>query len=432
VGNVEYVDLGPFPQADGYADAMALDTADPLRAFAHRFVPVEPGLIYLDGNSLGRLPLTTVSRIRDVVDHEWGERLIRSWPERWWDLADNIGNDIAGLIGADPAEVIVTDSTSVSLFKLTVAALRARPDRSRIVTDDLNFPTNAHATGSAADLIGGREIVTVPSRDGVVGPVDDIINALDGNTALLTLSHVVFKSGFLYDIEHLTRAAHDVGALVLWDLSHSVGVVPIDLEATGADLAVGCTYKYLNGGPGSPAFIYVNSLVDAQIENPVSGWWGHEDPFSFDLTHTPAPSIRRFQTGTMPILSLVGVETGVGLTAEAGVENLRTKSIGLSEFFLQQSRICLEPLGFELASPTDAAQRGSHVSLRHPDGWRVVQAMIRHGKMIPDFRDPDNIRFGFAPLYTSYLEVHTAVERITRLMAAGPHLEYDDRRGSVT
>jgi kynureninase len=429
---VEYVDLGPFPQADGYADAMALDTADPLRAFAHRFVPVEPGLIYLDGNSLGRLPLTTVSRIRDVVDHEWGERLIRSWPERWWDLADNIGNDIAGLIGADPAEVIVTDSTSVSLFKLTVAALRARPDRSRIVTDDLNFPTDTHATGSAADLIGGREIVTVPSRDGEVGPVDNIINALDSSTALLTLSHVVFKSGFLYDMERLTRAAHDVGALVLWDLSHSVGVLPIDLKATGADLAVGCTYKYLNGGPGSPAFIYVNSRVDAQIENPVSGWWGHEDPFSFDLTYAPAPSIRRFQTGTMPILSLVGVETGVRLTAEAGVGNIRAKSVDLSEFFISLARSHLEPLGFELASPADAAQRGSHVSLRHADGWRVVQAMIEHGRMIPDFRDPDNIRFGFAPLYTSYIDVHTAVARIVELIVARLHLDYSDERNAVT
>lgn len=429
---MEPIDLGPFPFAAGYETAAALDAADPLREFAQRFVPAEPGLIYLDGNSLGRLPSATVSHIRDVVDHEWGERIIRSWPERWWDLADEIGSGIAGLVGAEPTEVIVADSTSVALFKLTVAALQARAGRTRIVTDDLNFPTDAYATAAAANLVGGIEIVTVPSADGVYGPVDDIIEALDHDTALLTLSHVVFKSGFLYDMARLTRAAHDAGALVLWDLSHSVGAVPVDLDATGADLAVGCTYKYLNGGPGSPAFLYVNTGIDAEIDNPLSGWWGHENPFAFDLTYAPAPSIRRFQTGTMPILSLAGIETGVALTTEAGIENLRVKSVGLSEFFIQQSRASLEPLGFRIASPLHAAERGSHVSLRKPDGWRIVRAMVEHAKIIPDFREPDNIRFGFAPLYTSYTDVHTAVARIVELMTAGFHLGYDQQRGSVT
>jgi len=429
---VKTIDLGPFPRAAGYSEAIASDRTDPLQAFAQRFSPTEPDLIYLDGNSLGRLPMATVSHIDRVMHDEWGRQLIRSWPERWWDLADNIGDDIAELIGAEPTEVIVADSTSIILFKLTVAAMQARPDRSRVITDDLNFPTDAHATAAAADLLGNREIITVPSADGVTAPIDEIIHALDEDTALLTLSHVAFKGGYLYDMERLTRAAHDVGALVLWDLSHSVGAVPIDLGSAGVDLAVGCTYKYLNGGPGSPAFLYVNSAIAAQVKNPLSGWWGHEDPFAFDLHHSPAPSIRRFQTGTMPVLSLAGIETGVALTAEAGIERLRKKSIGLSEFFMEQSRMNLEPLGFELASPRDANRRGSHVSLRHPDGWRIVRAMIDPGKIIPDFRDPDNVRFGFAPLYTSYVEVHTAVQRIANLMAAGVHLDYDDERGSVT
>lgn len=429
---MEAISFGPFPGIDGYDEAASRDEADPLQAFAQSFRPVESNLIYLDGNSLGRLPKATVSRIQEVVNREWGDRLIRSWPERWWDLADEIGSLLASLVGAEPSEVIVTDSTSVALSKLTIAALRARAGRCRIITDDLNFPTDNYVTAASADLLGDREVVSVAARDGIHGPVDDIIEALDQNTALLTLSHVVFKSGFLYDMERLTKAAHDVGALVLWDLSHSVGAVPIDLGAAGADLAVGCTYKYLNGGPGSPAFLYVNSAIDDQIENPLSGWWGHKDPFAFDLKYAPAASIRRFQTGTMPILSLAGVETGAAITIEAGIHRIRQKSVGLSEFFIEQARDNLEPLGFALASPRHPDRRGSHVSLRHRDGWRIVKAMIDHGSIIPDFRDPDNIRFGFAPLYTSYTDVHTAVHRIVALIDADLHLGCDHTRGGVT
>ena len=426
------VELGPFPEVAGYATATTLDAADHLRPFADRFVPIDPDLIYLDGNSLGRLPAATVPHLQEVVDHEWGARLVRSWPDRWWELADAVGSQIAPLVGADPAEVIVTDSTSVAILKLTVAALKARPNRTRIVTDDFNFPTDVYATQAAADLVGDRGIVIVPSVDGVHGPVDDIIAALDEDTALLTLTHVAFKSGYRYDMERLTRAAHSVGALVLWDLSHSVGAVPIDLDGAGADLAVGCTYKYLNGGPGSPAFLYVNKQIATEVDNPFSGWWGHASPFAFDLDYTPASSIRRFQTGTMPILSLAGVETGVALTAEAGIEDLRAKSIGLSESFIEQSRTHLEPLGFELASPRDANRRGSHISLRHPDGWRIVRAMIEHAAIIPDFREPDNLRFGFTPLSTSYTDLHTAVVRIVNLMAADLPQTYPQTRSTVT
>lgn len=426
------VELGPFPEVAGYETATTLDAADRLRPFADRFVPTDPDLIYLDGNSLGRLPAATLPHLQEVVDQEWGARLVRSWPDRWWDLADALGSQIAPLVGADPAEVIVADSTTVAILKLTVAALNARPGRMRIVTDDLNFPTDLYATGAAADLAGGREIIIVPSADGVHGPVDDIVAALDEDTALLTLTHVAFKSGYRYDMERLTRAAHSVGAVVLWDLSHSVGAVPIDLDGAGADLAVGCTYKYLNGGPGSPAFLYVSERIAAEVENPFSGWWGHESPFAFDLGYTPASSIRRFQTGTMPILSLAAVETGVALTAEAGIENLRQKSIGLSEFFIEQAHIHLGPLGFELASPRDADQRGSHISLRHPDGWRIVKAMIEHAAIIPDFREPDNLRFGFTPLSTSYTDLHTAVIRIVNLMAADVPQTYSTDRSNVT
>ncbi len=424
------IPLGPFADDSAYAEAVARDGTDPLRQFRSEFAAQDPSLIYLDGNSLGRLPNRTVELIRDTVENQWGTRLNRSWRERWWTQADAIGSMIAPIVGAGGSDVIVADSTSVALFKLTVGALRARPDRGRILTDDLNFPTDLYVTSAAADLAGGREVVMVPSADGIAGPEDALLAALDDDTALLTLSHVAFKSGYLYDMERLTKAAHDVGALVLWDLSHSVGAVPIDLTAAGVDLAVGCTYKYLNGGPGSPAFLYVSRSLD--IENPLSGWWGHTDPFAFDTEYEPAASIKRFQTGTMPIISMVAIEPGVTLTARAGMDAIRTKSVALSEFFVQLSDRLLEPLGFTVASPRDPEQRGSHVSMRHADGWRVSQVMIDHANLIPDFRPPDNIRFGFAPLYTSFLDVHTAVLRITELFAAGTMARYSSTRDTVS
>jgi kynureninase len=426
------LELGPFPNDPGYGDALALDRDDPLRGFANHFTPIERDLIYLDGNSLGRLPKRTPERVREAVEQEWGQRLIRSWQDRWWDLGVDLGNTLAPLVGAGPNEVVIADSTSVVLFKLTLAALRASPGRRRIVTDNLNFPTDNYITAAAAESAGNVEVVTIPSGDEIHGPVDDLITNLDEDTALLTLSHVVFKSGYLYDMERLTQAAHDVGALVLWDLSHSVGVVPIDLAGADVDLAVGCTYKYLNGGPGAPAFLYVNPAATAIIDNPLQGWWGHAAPFAFELGYRPAPSIRRFQTGTMPILSLVGAEVGISLSVDAGTPRLRSKSLALSEFFIEHSKNRLLPLGFELASPSLPERRGAHVSLRHPDGWRVTQALIKQGKVIPDFRDPDNIRFGLAPLYTSFIEAHTAIGRIQRVVNSSTYESYPDERKPVT
>lgn len=424
--------LGPFPREAGYRSAVEFDLNDPLADFATRFVPIEHDLIYLDGNSLGRLPRATEQRVRTVIEDEWGQRLIRSWQDRWWNQATDLGASLAPLLGAGADEVIVADSTSVVLYKLTLGALQARGDRRRVVTDDLNFPTDNYVTAAAADLAGEREVVRVPSPDGILGPVDDIIAALDRDTALLTLSHVVFKSGYMYDMERLTKAAHDVGALVLWDLSHSVGAVPIDLVGSGADLAVGCTYKYLNGGPGAPAFLFVNQSTAADVENPLQGWWGHAEPFAFDLDFRPVRSTRRFQTGTMPILSLAAAEVGVALTNEAGLDRIRKKSLELTAFFIEQGLQRLMSLGFALASPQSPELRGSHVSLRHGDGWRVAQALIEEGKVIPDFRAPDNIRFGFAPLYTSFVDVHTAICRIERIVATGIHESYPVGRKEVT
>lgn len=422
------VSLGPFPADGSHTEAVARDATDPLRRFRQEFASPDPDLIYLDGNSLGRLPTTTIGRVAEVVTDEWGTQLIRSWPSRWWDLADEIGSQIAPLIGAAPEDVIVADSTSVVLFKLIVGALQAVPGRKHIVIDDMNFPTDLYVAAAAARLVGDTEL-TVVDTDGV-DPGDAIVAAIDSQTALVTLSHVAFKSGYLYDMDRITRAAHEAGTLVLWDLSHSVGVVPIDLRGCSADLAVGCTYKYLNGGPGSPAFLYVSPAAD--VENPLSGWWGHQDPFAFTTDYQPDDSIKRFQTGTMPVLSLSAIEPGVALVCEAGLEAIRRKSVELTEFFIQLSDRLLRPSGFSVASPRDAGRRGSHVSLCHEDGWRVTQALIADAKVIPDFRAPDNIRFGFAPLYTSFADVHTTVLRIVEVFQGTILDRYPSTRDSVT
>ncbi len=404
--------------------ARALDAADPLSAFRERFVIADPALIYLDGNSLGRLPRATAGRLATVVEEEWGERLVRGWGEGWFEAPQRIGGKLAGLLGATADEVVLADSTSVNLFKLALAALLARPERRVVVTDDLNFPSDLYVLESAARLAGGA-VRVVPSADGIHGPVEALAAALDGDTALLSLSHTVFKSGYTYDMAALTAAAHRAGAPALWDLSHSAGAVAVDLNGAAADLAVGCTYKYLNGGPGAPAFLYVRRDLQDTLANPISGWIGRRDPFDFALDYAPAPGIGRFLTGTPPILSLSAVEPGVEMLLEAGMERLRERSLRLSEYLIARWQARLEPLGFQLNSPRDPARRGSHVSLGHADGLRVNLALIHDQQVLPDFRRPDNIRLGIAPLYNTFADIHTAVERLRAVVVERLYERYD-------
>ncbi|MDJ0665100.1 MAG: kynureninase [Acidimicrobiia bacterium] len=420
--------MGPFPDSAGFAEAQAHDAADALAEFRSRFISDDPELIYLDGNSLGRLPAATSDHLEEVIAQEWGSRLIGSWGEGWWTLGRDTGDLLAPLIGAEPGSVVVADSTTVCLFKLAWGALRLRPGRTRVITDDLNFPTDLYVLEAATEAAGGGDVEVIQSHDGINGPVEAVEAALDADVALVTLSHVVFKSGYLYDMRRITEAAHEVGAMVLWDLSHSAGVVPTDLS--GVDLAVGCTYKYLNGGPGAPAFMYVNP--ELPLENPLAGWWGHRRPFDFDLEYRPAADIARFQTGTMPILSLAAITPAAQIVAEAGIGRIRAKSVALTDYLIELADEVLSPLGFTIASPREAARRGSHVSLRHPDAWRVVQAMIDEGRVVPDFREPDNIRLGLAPLYVSFADVHNAVHRIAGLMREDRLSKYRRQRSTVT
>lgn len=414
-------------------DTHPLDATDPLRPFRDRFVIADPALIYLDGNSLGRLGQDSVARAGQLVDHEWGRRLIRGWNEGWFDAPERIGAKIARLVGARPHELIVADSTSVNLFKLAVAALRDRPGRTRILTDDLNFPSDLYILQGVIELLGDRHTLEIiPAADGVHGPADELLARLDDDVALVTLSHTVFKSGYLYEMAAVSAAARRAGAYTLWDLSHSVGSVPVELGASGADLAIGCTYKYLNGGPGAPAFLYVREELQERLRNPITGWMGQRNLFAFDLSYTPAAGIRRFVTGTPPVISTALIEPGVDLLLEAGMDRLRAKSIAQTAYLIELWEEQLAPRGFSLNSPRNPERRGSHISLGHPAALGIDLALINDLQVLPDFRAPDNIRLGIAPLYTSFADIQTAVERMCRVIDEGLHLKYADRAPTVT
>ncbi|MBX7528413.1 kynureninase [Qipengyuania vesicularis] len=401
--------------------ARVLDAGDPLAEYRERFL-VPEGVIYLDGNSLGCLPSATPARLEEVVRGEWGQDLIRSWNTAGWiDLPARIGAKIAPLIGAQPHEVIACDSVSVNLFKLISAGLAMRPGRKVVLSEPGNFPTDIY-------MIEGLETQGLAERR--LAPRDRLMEALGDDVALLLLTHAHYKTGELFDMAELTRAAHDAGALVLWDLSHSGGALPVDLGACEADFAVGCGYKYLNGGPGAPAYAFVAERRIAATQQPLSGWMGHARPFAFSDDYAPAPGIERLLCGTPGILGLAALEVGVDLIAEIGVERLYAKSQKLSEFFRQ----CLAERGIdlELVSPTGPAQRGSQLSFRHPEAYAICQALIARG-VIGDFRDPDILRFGFAPAYLCFEDMAEATRHMAEVLTSGEWRREEFRkRAAVT
>ena len=401
-------------EGDGRERAEALDAADRLAPYRDRFVTGDPRVIYLDGNSLGRLPRDAAERLRRVVDVEWGERLVRSWDEGWMDLPTRIG-DLIGreLLGARPGEVAVADSTSVNFYKLCVAGVEARPGRRAIVTDRDNFPTDRYVAEGIARA-KGLELRWIDG-DPVDGPRPaDVEAALDGGVALVTLSHVAYRTSAIADMAAITALAHRAGALTLWDLSHAAGSVPVDLTGTGADLAVGCTYKYLNGGPGAPAFLYVRSELQGGLRQPIWGWLGRRDPFEMAQGFEPAGGATTFLSGTPPVLSLVAVEDGVRMLAEAGIGRLRAKGIALTEYAVELFDRWLVPLGFTLGCPRDPARRGSHVLFRHERARKLYQGLLNSG-VIADYREPQGIRMGLAPLTTRFVDVHDGLAALTDL-----------------
>ena len=388
---------------------IALDAQDALAAFRDRFLS-DGATIYLDGNSMGRLPKAAVPRLREMAEHEWGTILVRGWTESgWMESPWRVGDRVGELIGASPGEVLVADTTSVGLFRLMTSVLRARTQRRVIVTEWSNFPTDLYIASGVADLLGCevRAVERAALRD-----------ALDGDTALLMLTEVDFRTGERHDMGALTEAAHTAGALVLWDLSHSAGAVEIRLNHHKVDLAVGCGYKYLNGGPGSPAYLYIATALQEELRNPIQGWLGHDNPFLFDSEYRRAPGMRGWMSGSPPVLAIGALAIGVDIQLEAGSHAVGEKAALLTEVFIRLAQARLDPLGFEVATPSSPERRGAQVSLRHGDGLAIVRAVADRG-VIGDFRPPDMCRFGLAPLYTRFVDLWDAVERIADVVESG-------------
>ena len=402
------------------AECRQMDAADPLARCRDAF-DLPAGVIYLDGNSLGALPKDAERRVRDVMTRQWGRDLIKSWNlHDWIGAPARVGAKIARLIGAEPNEVVVADSTSLNVFKALHAALRLRPDRRVILSDDGNFPTDLYmAQGLATLLDSGYALKVVPA--------DQISAALNDDVAVLMLTEVDYRSGRLHDMAALTKAAHERGVLAFWDLCHSAGAFPVALNECGADFAVGCGYKYLNGGPGAPAFIFVAERWQAKAEQPLFGWMGHDAPFAFDLDYRPRPGIDRFLVGTPPILSLTALEAGIDLFADLDLAALRRKSMALGDLFISLVEQELAGSGLALASPRRGEERGSQVSFRHPEGYPIMQALISRG-VIGDFRAPDILRFGFAPLYVSFTDIWNAVAQLGAVMAGAEWQRPEFRR----
>ena len=413
--------------------ARTLDQNDELAEFRNQFVIDEDELIYLDGNSLGRLPQSTITLIDDLVKKQWGSRLIRSWNENWMDLSTRIGGKIAQLIGALQDEVIIADSTSVNLFKMFVGAIKHKAPRHKIITDSENFPSDLYILEAAADISDIEiEIITLTPTDNSGVSLASLEEIIDEDTALITLSHIMYKSSYMYDIRAITNLAHKHGALVLWDLSHSVGAVPLDCSNDGVDMAVGSTYKYLNGGPGAPAFLHISKELQSKLINPIAGWFGHKKQFSFDSKYEPADDISRFLTGTPSIISLALIEPGVDIILNAGIDRIRKKAIHQSEYLIGLWKEMLQPLGFTLNSPEEVGFRGSHVSFGHPDGYQIEQAVRAEKSVVSDFRAPDNIRFGITPLYTRYEDLHIAVNALAEVTKTRSYNKYSSEIKGVT
>jgi kynureninase len=397
--------------------AAALDAADPLADFRDEFIGSDdPTIIaYLDGNSLGRPLRITPDRINGFVEEVWGRRLIRAWDEGWMDEPVSVGDLIGRVVlGAAPGQTVVGDSTSVMLYKSIRAALASQPGRDEIIVDIGNFPTDRFVVEGIAAEHGKRlRWLTADRRSGVTA--DQVAEATGSRTALIVLSDVAYRSGYLTDVAAITALAHDHGALVLWDVCHSAGVIPRQLDDWQVDLAVGCTYKYLNGGPGSPAFGYVRSDLQGHLRQPIQGWMGAAEPFAMAEHYTPSDGIRRFLSGTPSILGMLAMRDMLALIEQAGLEAIRAKSVALTEFAIQVSDRLLGPLGVEVGSPRDPAVRGSHVTLEHPEFRLATQRLWEMG-VIPDFRPPDGLRIGLSPLSTSFSEVYRglgAVREVT-------------------
>ena len=399
-----------------------LDAADELAAFRDRFL-LPDASVYLDGNSLGALPSSTESAITDVLTR-WRREAVAGW-DAWIDIGATVGDRLAPLLGAPPGSVLISDQTSVNLYKLASAAL-SHSGGSSILTDAGNFPSDRYVLAGIAEAAGGRLVVIEEDP-----AIETIVDGIAPDVGLVALTHVGYRSGHLHDGAAITRAVHEAGALMVWDLAHSAGAVPVALEAWGAELAVGCTYKYLNGGPGSPGFLFVRPDLHDVLDQPIHGWFGHEDMFGFHDEYRPDRSIRRFQVGTPPVVAIAATAAGIDITAEAGISAIRSKGTALGDVFIDLVTPILARHGGDIASPREGSLRGSHVAIRHDEAFALSLA-LRDAGVVVDFRAPDVIRFGFAPLYLRFADIAASVEILDRVLGEGAHRAHVRDRFGVT
>ena len=402
----------------------------------YKAFPHNENEIYLDGNSLGKLPKLTQEKLQEVIKQQWGENLIRSWNDHWLDLPKRISKKLATLLGVQAEEIKVGESTSVNLYQITYALLESGKFPKNLLSDSLNFPTDTYILEGLSKTFNIPSPLIVEYPSAIEADIDVLKEKIGTHPGILCLSAVGYKSAWYYPMRELNIFAKKHNSIILWDLSHAIGVVDIDLRETQTQVAIGCTYKFLNGGPGAPAFLYVDKNLQSSLHNPIQGWFGHESPFAFSLPYVPAEGIQRFETGTPPVLSMVGIEIGVDLTLAAGIKNIRTKSQKLSAYFVEKVENELMPLGYTLESPLDPCRRGSHITLAHPESWRICKALLKGNKgglkIIPDFRPPNYIRFGFAPLYTRFIDLYTTVERLKEIVITKEYKGFDHQKPTVT
>lgn len=412
-----------------------LDNQDYLKSFRTYFQHT-PNEIYLDGNSIGKLPLQVKEDIKQAVESQWGQNLIRSWNDHWLDLTTRLENKLAQLLGADLKEIKVGESTSVNLYKLIHALLSSKITPKNLLTDSLNFPTDIYVMEGLAKQLECNPPVTVTYSSNLKADLVLLKKEIEKQPGIICLSLVTYKSAWLYPMKSLNEYAEQHNSIIIWDLSHAVGVVDIDLHKTKTKIALGCTYKFLNGGPGAPAFIYIQKDLIANLHSPIQGWFGHQNPFDFSLPYIPADGISRFNAGTPQILSQVAMEAGIDLTLKAGISNIRKKSKDQTAYVIDVINSKLTPLGFQIETPMNPEERGSHVTLKHHECWRVCKALIQGKdlgvKVIPDFRPPSYLRLGIAPIYTSFVDVFRAIERIEEIMVSKEYLDIDNERPTVT
>lgn len=403
-----------------------LDTQDVLKTFRKEFYH-NSNEIYLDGNSLGKLPVKAKDSINNVVENQWGQNLIRSWNDHWLSLSTRIESKLATLLGGSPDELKVGESTSVNLYKLIHALLSSTIVPKNLITDSLNFPTDVYIMEGLAKQFHCNPTTIVSYSSDLKADLNLLKKEIKENPGIVCLSLVSYKSSWLYPMRSLNEYAEENNSIIVWDLSHAVGVVDVHFIESKTKIALGCTYKFLNGGPGAPSFIYIKKDLISRLNSPIQGWFGHERPFDFSLPFIPAKGINRFDAGTPQILSMVAMEAGIDLTIQAGVKRIRQKSQAQTQFLVELINLKLHPYGFDIETPSNSNERGSHITLKHKESWRICKALIVGKaagiKVIPDFRPPDYLRLGVAPIYTSYLDLFLSVERIEQIMQ---NREYED------